>query len=288
MHQLTRWRLVLFFLSLLHGAQVASAAELTTVRVGHNGFTSELPFFVGRDAGIFAKHGFNLELIYITGGSTAIQALVGKSLDLLLGGATPMLYAGLRGAQMKIVAGVYNRIPFALLSQPNIRSGNQLKGKKIGITRFGSNTDYVVRLAVTEFGLDPKTDIQIIQAGSSDARLSALRSGALDATLFNVEQSMVAQKLGYNLLIDYSAKEIDYAHVAVIARDETLKNQPEMVRRFLRAYIESIRYHKTHKAVAVKKSMQLLKGMDRQIAEHAYTMNLKTLPDDGKVATKGV
>lgn len=267
---------------------MASGAELTTVRVGHNGFTSELPFFVGRDAGIFAKHGFNLELIFITGGSTAIQALVGKSLDLLLGGATPMLYAVLRGAQMKIVAGVYNRIPFALLSQPDIRTGAQLKGKRIGITRFGSNTDFVVRLAATEFGLNPKSDIQIIQAGSSDARLSAMRSGALDATLFNVEQAMVAKKFGYNPLIDFAEKEIDYAHVAVIARDDTIKAQPEMVRRFLRAYIESIRYHKTHKNEALKKSLQLLKGMDRQIAEHAYTTNLRTLPDDGKVSPKGV
>jgi len=264
------------------------AAEPTTLRIGHNGFTSELPFFVGRDAGIFAKHGFNLELIFITGGSTAIQALVGKSLDLLLGGATPMLYAVLRGAQMKIVAGVYNRIPFALLSQPEIRAGAQLKGKKIGITRFGSNTDFVVRLAAAEFGLNPKSDIQIIQSGSSDARLSAMRSGAIDATLFNIEQAMVAKKLGYNQLIDYAEKDIDYAHVAVIARDDTLKTQPEMLRRFLRAYVEAIRYHKTHKEEAVKKSLQLLKGLDRQIAELSYQTNLKTLPDDGRVPAKGV
>ena len=64
------------------------AAELTTIRLGHNGLTSEVPFYVGRDAGIFAKHGFNLEPVLITGGSTSIQALLGKSLDLLLGGAT--------------------------------------------------------------------------------------------------------------------------------------------------------------------------------------------------------
>lgn len=167
----------------------ASAAELTTIRLGHNGLTSELPFYIGRDAGIFAKHGFNLEPVLITGGSTSIQALIGKSLDLLLGGATPMLYAVLHGAQIKIIAGLNNRIPFALLSQPEIRSGAQLKGKRIGITRFGSNTDFIARLAAAEFGLNPKTDITIIQSGSPDARMNALRTGVIDATFFNLEQA---------------------------------------------------------------------------------------------------
>ena len=272
---------------LLAGAAV-EPAELTTIRLGHNGLTSEIPFYVGRDAGIFAKHGFNLEPILITGGSTTIQALLGKSLDLLLGGATPMLSAVLHGAQLKIIAGLNNRIPFGLLSQTEIRTGAQLKGKKIGITRFGSNLDFIARLAAAEFGLNPKTDITILQIGSPDARLSALRSGAIDATFFNLEQTMVAKKMGYNLLLDFVEKDIEYAHIAVIARDDTLKTQPELVRRFLRAYVEAIRYHKTHKDEAVKKSLQLQKGLDRQIAEQAYHINLKTLPDDARVTVKGV
>jgi NitT/TauT family transport system substrate-binding protein len=264
------------------------AAELTTIRLGHNGLTSEIPFYVGRDAGIFAKHGINLEPVLITGGSTSIQALIGNSLDLLLGGATPMLYAVLRGAQMKIVAGLNNRIPFALLSQPEIRTGAQLKGKKVGITRFGSNLDFIARLAAAEFGLNPKSDITILQTGSPDARLSALRSGAIDATFFNIEQAMVARKLGFNLLLDFIEKDIEYAHISIIARDETLKSQPDRLRRFLRAYVEAIRYHKTHKEEAVKKSLQLQRNLDRQIAEQAYHINLKTLPDDARVSVKGV
>ena len=125
----------------------APAAELTTIRIAHNGFSSEMPIYVGKDAGIFTKHGFNVEPIFILGGSTTIQALIGKSLDLLMGGATPMLSAVINGAQLKIIGGMNNRIPFALLAQPEIKTGAQLKGKKIGITRFGSNTDFIARLA---------------------------------------------------------------------------------------------------------------------------------------------
>ena len=199
-----------------------------------------------------------------------------------------MLYAVLHGAEMKIVAGLNNRIPFSLLSQPEIRNGAQLKGKKLGITRFGSNTDFIARLAAAEFGLNPKTDLTIIQSGSPDARLNAMRARVIDATFFNLEQAMVARKLGYNLLLDFIDKDIEYAHIAVIAREDTLKNQPEMLRRFLRAYVDAIRYHKTHKEEAVKKSLQLQKNLDRQIAEQAYEINLKTLPDDARVSVKGV
>ena len=102
-----------------------AASELTTIRIAHNGFSSEIPFYVGKDAGIFVKHGFNVEPIFIVGGSTTIQALIGKSLDLLMGGATPMLSAVINGAQLKIIGGMNNRIPFALLSQPVIRRSHR-------------------------------------------------------------------------------------------------------------------------------------------------------------------
>ena len=90
---------VLVITALTYPVPVCAAAELTTIRIAHNGFSSEMPFYVGKDAGIFVKHGFNVEPIFILGGSTTIQALIGKSLDLLMGGATPMLSAVINGAQ---------------------------------------------------------------------------------------------------------------------------------------------------------------------------------------------
>src|SRR5262252_9336028 len=259
---------------LLRLFSAAPAAELTTIRIAHNGFSSELPFYIGKDSGVFVKHGFNVEPIFIVGGSTTIQTLIGRSLDLLMGGATPMLAAVMNGAQLKIIGGMNNRIPFALLAQAEIKSGTQLKGKKIGITRFGSNTDFIARLAAQEFGLNPKTDVTIVQSGAPDQRLLALKTRTIDATLFNIEQAFVA-------------KDIDYTHIAIIVRDDTIKTQPEMLRRFMRAYVESIRYFKTHKEEAIKKGMQLQKLADRDAIEAGYQSNVKALPDDGRPTFKG-
>jgi NitT/TauT family transport system substrate-binding protein len=286
-HKIQGIAAVLILVAFSRAVPVRAAAELTTIRIAHNGFSSEMPIYLGKDAGIFLKYGFNVEPIFILGGSTTIQALIGKSLDLLMGGATPMLSAVINGAQLKIIGGMNNRIPFALLAQPEIKSGAQLKGKKIGITRFGSNTDFIARLAAQEFGLNPKSEIAIVQAGAPESRLLALKTRTVDATLFNIEQPVVARKMGYNVLLNFLEKEIDYTHIAIIARDDTIKTQPEMLRRFMRAYVDSIRYFKTHKEDAIKKSMQLQKLSDREAIETGYLSNVKALPDDGRPTVKG-
>jgi ABC-type amino acid transport substrate-binding protein len=95
-----------------------------------------------------------------------------------------------------------------------IRTSEQVKGKKIGISRFGSNTDYVVRMALNQFALAPN-EVQIIQVGGSQARLVALKSGAIQATVLSPEEALVAQKMGFAVLLDFIEKGIEFPHVTV-------------------------------------------------------------------------
>src|SRR4030095_1766847 len=111
------------------GAQ-AEAAQLTTLHIGFNGFYGAAPLYVAQDAGIFRKHGFTLEMIFIAGGSLSTQALIGKSLDLLQTGAPPFLAAYVRGARLKIIGGVTNILPYVLIGSGRITSAEQLRGKK--------------------------------------------------------------------------------------------------------------------------------------------------------------
>src|SRR5206468_12512297 len=123
----------------------------TTVRIAFNGFGGVAPLYLGQETGIFKKQGLNLELIFIPGGSLSLQALIGKSLDLLMTGGPPVVNASLQGAKIKIIVGATNLLPYTFVVIGGIRSAEQLKGKRIGISRFGSNTDYVVRLALNQF-----------------------------------------------------------------------------------------------------------------------------------------
>ncbi len=162
-----------------------------------------------------------------------------------------------------------------------------MKGKKIGIARFGSNTDYVVRLALTQFGLSP-AEVNIIQVGGSQARLTAMKSGAIHATVLSPEEAFVAQKLGFNVLLDFFEKGIEFPHVNFVAREDYLETQGHIVKPFMAAYLEAIRYYKSHKEEAVKKVMALNGLTDRQIAETAYDGLSRALPDDGRPTLKGL
>ena len=259
----------------------------TTLRIAFNGFGGVAPLYLGQEAGIFKKQNLNLELIFIPGGSLSLQALIGKSLDLLMTGGPPVINAYLQGARIKIISGVTNLLPYTFVVTAGIRNAEQVKGKKIGISRFGSNTDYVVRLALNQFSLTP-TDVQIIQVGGSQARLVALQSGAIQATVLSPEETLVAQKMGFGVLLDFIEKGIEFPHVNFVAREDYLETQPQTVRIFMRAYLEAVRYYKTHRAEAVKKILTLSKLPERQMAEVVYEGSLRATPDDGKPTLRGM
>jgi NitT/TauT family transport system substrate-binding protein len=268
------------------GAQ-AAAAQTTTLHVGFNGFYGAAPLYVAQDAGIFRKHGFTLELVFIAGGSLSTQALIGKSLDLLQTGGPPFLNAYIRGARLKIIAGVTNILPYVLITSGRITNSEQLRGKKIGISRFGSNTDFVVRLALGQLGLNA-TDVTVLQVGGSQSRLVALKAGTIDATVLSPEEALAAQKVGMNTLLDFVAKGVEFPHVTIVAREEYLQAQAPLVKRFMIAYVEGIRFFKTRKEESVRKMMVLSRLNDREIAEKAFDVYTRSLPDDGRPTIKGI
>jgi len=275
------------FLALWWISAQPAAAQLTTLHVGFNGFYGAAPLYVAQDASIFRKHGLRLELIFIAGGSLSTQALIGKSLDLLQTGGPPFLNAYLRGARLKIIGGVTNILPYVLITSSRVASAEQLRGKKIGISRFGSNTDFVVRLALGILGLTP-ADVTVLQVGGSQSRLMALKAGTIDATVLSPEEAMAAQKLGLNPLLDFVAKGVEFPHVNIVAREEYLQEQAPLVKRFMAAYLEAIRFFKTHKEEAVRKMMVLSRLNDREIAEKAFDVYTRSLPDDGRPTIKGL
>jgi NitT/TauT family transport system substrate-binding protein len=266
---------------------VRGYAQTTNVRIAFNGFGGVAPLYLGEEVGIFKKQGLNLELVFIPGGSLSLQALIGKSLDLLMTGGPPVVNAYLQGAKIKIIAGITNVLPYRFVVTTGIRAAEQVKGKKIGISRFGSNTDYVVRLALTQFAVAPN-EVQIIQVGGSQARLVALKAGAIQATVLSPEEALVAQKMGFNVLFDFIEKGIEFPHVNFVAREDYLETQPQTVRGFMRAYLEAVRYYKTHRPEAVKKIMTLSKLPERQMAEVVYDGSLRSTPDDGRPTLKGM
>jgi NitT/TauT family transport system substrate-binding protein len=285
--KMKRAALVLCLIISLLSMTVNANAQLTTLRIGFNGFHGGAPLYLAQEVGIFKKHGMNLELIFIAGGSLSVQALVGQSLELLMTGGPPFINAYSRGAKIKIIAGVTNVLPYVFIASSGITSPEQLKGKRIGISRFGSNTDFVVKLALSQMGLSP-ADVTILQVGGSQGRLAAMKSGTIHGTVLSPEESLVAQRTGLNPLLDFIEKGVEFPHVNFVAREEYLQGQGHLVKSFLAGYLETIRYFKNRKSEALKKIMTLSRLDDRQIAEKAYEGYMRSLPDDGKPTLKGL
>jgi NitT/TauT family transport system substrate-binding protein len=265
------------------------AAQVPTLRVGTNSPASaeSVLFSIARDAGVLKQNQLDVEVIFIAGGTLSMQALIGKSLDFLCTGGTPYIVAYLEGAQTKLIGGVNNKLPYGFVSLAGIKTPAQLKGKRIGISRFGSTDDFAVKLALTQFGLSTK-DVNITQVGSAATRLTALQAGSIDAAVLTLGLVQIGQKSGLNLLLDFIEKDIEYQQVAVIARDDLLKTRPDLVRRFMKAYLDSVRFYKTQKEVAIRETMKRLRTNDRAIAEFDYNQRVRALPDDGKPSIKGM
>ena len=115
-----------------------------------------------------------------------------------------------------------------------------------------------------------------------------MKSGAIDATVLSPEEALVGQKLGYGVLLDFIEKGIEFPHVNLVVRDDYLDGQPQTVRAFLRAYVESVRYYKSHRTEAVNKIVALSKLPERQMGEIVYNGSLRATPDDGRPTLKGM
>ena len=269
---------------------VTAFAQPTKIRLASTAATSteKIAFVLAKDAGILKKHNIDLEVILITGGPVAMQALLAKSLDIVTTSATVFLHGFVEGADVKIVGGVNNRFPYTFFTRPNITSPAQLKGKTQGITRYGSTDELATRMAIEQFGLNPKSDVKFIQGGGSAGRINALQAGSIDGTSLISGVSHVAKKAGLIPMLDFAEKEIEYQMTGVVARGDFLKSNPEALRRFLRAYVESVRFYKANRNDAIRETMKAIRTDDRQLAEADYNYRARAFPDDGKPTLKGI
>ncbi len=155
-----------------------------------------------------------------------------------------MLAANLRGGSLVVIAGNVNTFPYTIISKSDIRTPADLKGKKIGISRYGSASDTAVRVALERQNLKPDKEVAILQIGGQSERFAALKAGVIDATIVSPPFNMVARRLGFKDLIDISESGIAYAHLQTVARRDFIERYPDQVLRFLKGEIEGTSYWK--------------------------------------------
>jgi NitT/TauT family transport system substrate-binding protein len=187
------------------------AQVLTPVQVGIAGLNNNtIHSFVSRDTGLFRKYGIDARLVVFQGGSLLAQASMAGEVKISMVSGPVTIASRSAGSNSIIVGALINTLPYKMIVGKGISRSDQLKGKKIGISRFGSSTDTAVRLFLEKFGMNPDKDVVIVQAGEQSNRFTVLVSGIIDATIVGVPLDITARKQGYPVLADLAQLQIPY------------------------------------------------------------------------------
>ncbi len=206
--------------------------------------------WVARDAGLFEKNGLRTEIAYIRSGSTMAQTLVSGEIQIAQMGGPAALAAGVAGMDVTFVAVALNTTPIVIMG--TVSRMEDLKGKGIGVTRYGSNTDISARFAIRKAGLQPEKDVALIQLEDYPGIMGGIHSGRIAAGALADPFTDAAKKLGYKEIADLAAMGLEFPFVGIVAKKSYVKNNLDTVQRFVRAYTEAIAIYKNNRDLAMK------------------------------------
>ena len=234
---------------------------------------------IAKDRGLFAKYGLSVESIYIPGGSTNVQVLVSGNLDLSQLSGAPGVAANLEGADIVYFAGLLDKLNYQLIARSDIKSIEQLKGRKFAVSRYGSSADFGMRAMLKRVGIDPVKEATILQIGDEPARIAAITSGSVDGTVVNAPFSSEAERLKLSVLADSVKMNIPFFNTGLLGSRRFLDKQDARVMNFLRAYLESIRILKTERDYSVKALGQFTRVQNLKALQEGYDyFNNQLLP----------
>ena len=244
----------------------------------------EFPVVVAMRKGLYKSEGLDVDKIQMQP-ATGVQALVSGDVDYLLAWGSA-LRAAVTGVPIKAVVGFAARPLHVLIARSEIKTPKDLKGRIIGVDSVAGTVDYLSRVAVRHFGLEPEKDVKIIVTGESPTRLAALRAGSIDATPIDVAFAVKAEDEGFRRLV-YLGDLIELPLSGIAVMDHKLQTQREQVRRVVRASVRGTRFMKQNRAETIQMLSDYLKITPAQSAK-AYDASINSFSDDGMISDKGV
>lgn len=271
-------------------ATLAAERAVQKINVAYSSISGNVsPLWVTQDKGFFRKYGLDVQAVLIESGTTTAQALVAGDISFASVAGPPAIQSNLRGADIVMIAGVINTLTFQLYTERGITRPDQFKTKAVGVTRYGSATDFAMRYALEKYGLDANKDVAILQLGNQPAQLAALEAGKVQGVMLSSPTSLRAKKMGFPMLADLQMLGLEYQHTSIATSRALLRSKPEMARDFMRAYIEGIQYAKTHRKETMEILAKYLRTDDKDVLDDTYESIIMTLvPEKPYPTMKGI
>ena len=221
--------------------------------------------WVAKEAGLFDRNGLEVRMIFIQSSPTNIQALINNDVQISVAGSVGVVNSALAGLDLIFIGGMYQSMLYHLIADSSTKTLKDLRGKKIGVSRFGASSHYAVEAVLEKFGIDPKKEVTILQVGSENVRAAAVAKGAIQATVITPPLNPAHKKLGLHTLISLKEAGIPYLSDAMIVRRSYYNANPRPVKRFLRSMVEAFAfYKKPENKPAVMKVLAKFQGLDPQ------------------------
>jgi NitT/TauT family transport system substrate-binding protein len=234
---------------------------------------------VAKDIRIFDKYGLDATVIFISGSVRGIQAILAGEIPIGEGGGPGLASARLAGGDVVAIAGNVNVLPYYLVAQPGIKRPEDLRGKIGGNHIAGTTAEFALKVGLKKIGLDPARDVHLRVIGGSTERMIALQKGIVQFTVVTEAGKAQAEKLGYPMVVDMASLQIPFPQNGVYTSTKLIRENPDLVRRYIRAYTEAIHYYKTHKEETQKIMRKYSRLDDRKVLDEAWEWHARFIPD---------
>jgi ABC-type nitrate/sulfonate/bicarbonate transport system substrate-binding protein len=281
--------LVVWVTFILSPAVGFSASTTISMRLLYPSFAgSWATAWIAKEAGYFSSEGLDVELIRVGGSTRMVAAMLGGSAPIIQAGASAALAATAAGSDVVIIGATGTVSPFRLMARPEIKQPSDLKGKKAGITTFGSTSDQILRIALKQFNLEPNKDVAILSLGAQPEAFAALQSGAVQVVALSYPLYPKAAKMGMRELVNFGQLGVEDINGTVITTRSFIAQQRDTALRFLRAFTRGMHRYRTDKEYSKKILAKYGKITDEEIVEGTWQDYAPTLQKSPRPSLKAI
>ena len=251
--------------------EAAQPKPLIKVTAGYGSTDGAIaPLWFAKETNLFEKRGLDVVLVGMGTGAVSLRALIAKDLEIASLSGSGLVQAALQGADTVILSAAINGFVFKVFGPPDMSSPAQLKGKKLGVSRYGATSDFAIRLALKKWGLNPDRDVNILQIGTTQDTVRAMQTKIIDAGVLSGTASLVARKAGFRELGDLAELGLHYPMAPLGTTKAFLQKNEVVVKEFMLAYIEAIHDFKRNKEAALAVIQKYNRNADREVLEDSY------------------
>jgi NitT/TauT family transport system substrate-binding protein len=266
----------------------AESAKLTPLRLAYSAITvnQAIPW-ISLEAGHFKRHGLDVELIHASS-ITALQALLAGEVTIVQSATDGAVTSNLNGADTIFMGAILDKPLYSFIVNSKIKTPQDLKGKRVGVTRFGATPDALARAMLKMWGLDPATDVSMIQLNEMGLLVQGLVNGVIDAAPISIPSNIRAKNLGFFELFDMTKIGKTYITGTVVTRKRFIDGQRDVAKRFTRGFLEGMKTYLEDEEFTLRVIQKWTRAKNRDEVKEAYALQAKNMLRIPRTSVEGV